>query len=80
MAGGTDNTLTLKSNANIHLFNPHIDKWVKIGELPEPRFLCACTVLPSGKLLVAGGQGNSVLNTVYTATIIAGLYFEPAHY
>lgn len=44
-AGGTDNTLlAFKSNADIHLFNPHTNKWVKIGELPEPRLLCACTV------------------------------------
>ena len=65
----------------LHLFNPHTNKWLKIGELPEPRLFCACTVLPSGKLLVAGGQGNGdcLLPTVYTATI-DGSYFEPVHF
>ena len=78
-AGGTRSSFTYKPSADINLFNPHTNEWVKIGELPESRLSCACTVLPSGKLLVAGGQGKDVLNTVYTA-IIAGSYFEPAHF
>ena len=70
-----------KPSADIHLFNPHTNQWLKIGELPEPRLACACTVLPSGKLLVAGGgvpklSSDGLLSTVYTATI-AGSYFEP---
>ena len=70
-----------KQSADIHLFNPHTNQWLKIGELPEPRAVCACTVLPSGKLLVAGGQGmgkDNLLSTVYTATI-AGSYCELLH-
>jgi hypothetical protein len=81
-AGGLSIGLfTDKTTPDIHLFNPHTNKWLKIGELPEPRSSCACTVLPSGKLLVAGGQGNGkhLLPTVYTATI-AGSYFEPVHF
>ena len=70
-----------KLSADIHLFNPHTNQWVKIGELPESRMWCACTVLPSGKLLVAGGEGVrrfevNYLSTVYTA-VITGSYFEP---
>ena len=76
-----------KPSADIHLFNPHTNQWLKIGELPESRMSYACTVLPSGKLLVAGGRsmGNlnpeKLLSTVYTATpIIAGsAYLEPSH-
>ena len=72
-----------KPSADIHLFNPHTNQWLKIGELPEPRLAYACTVLPSGKLLVAGGgvikTGEKNLSTVYTATI-AGSYFEPTHF
>ena len=73
-----------KVSADIHLFNPHTNQWLKIGELPEPRSACACTVLPSGKLLVAAGlsvvrlSDKSALSTVYTATI-SGSYFEPLH-
>ena len=75
-----------KVSADIHLFNPHTNQWLKIGELPEPRMWCACTQLPSGKLLVVGGESvvrfklsESKLSTVYTATI-SGSYFEPPHY
>ncbi len=69
-----------KPCADIHLFNPHTNQWLKISELPEPRSGCACTVLPSGKLLVAGGEGvtratANIVHTVYTA-IIAGSYFD----
>jgi hypothetical protein len=70
-----------KVSGDIHLFNPHTNQWLKIGELPESRMTCACTVLPCGKMLVAGGEGvvrasGSLLSTVYTATI-SGSYFEP---
>ena len=73
-----------KVSADIHLFNPHMSQWLKIGELPESRMGCACTVLPCGKLLVAGGEGvirtsANLLSTVYTATI-SGSYFEPLRY
>ena len=88
MAGALLSTLHIKnneSNVDIHLFNPHTNQWLKIGDLPEPAMECACCVLPSGKLLVAGGErvstmsGSGGLSTVYTATI-AGSFFEPPHY
>ena len=89
-AGGTSGgtisyILSARIKNDIHLFNPHANQWLKIGELPEPRMVCACTVLPSGKLLVAGGEGDMVsiggnlLSKVYTATI-SGSYFEPTHH
>ena len=73
-----------RPSADIHLFNPHTNQWLKMGELPESRMSCTCTVLPSGKLLVAGEgvvrvNAEKQLSTVYTATI-AGSYFEPTHF
>ena len=44
-----------KSSA-IHLYQPSSRSWVKIGYLPSERWKCACTVLPSGEILIAGGQ------------------------
>ena len=84
VAGAVLSALHIKnneSNADIHLFNPHTNQWLKIGDLPEPRMFCVCCVLPSGKLLVAGGlrMSNTGLSTVYTATI-AGSFFQPPHY
>ena len=64
---------SIKPSADIYLLNPHNNQWVKVGELPAARWGCACTVLPSGKLLVAGGsyghRGGQYLSTVYIATI-----------
>jgi hypothetical protein len=88
MVGAVLSAMHIKNNdssADIHLFNPHINQWLKIGELPESRMLCACCVLPSGQLLVAGGErlstmsGSGTLSTVYTAAI-TGSFFEPPHY
>ena len=75
----------IKPSPDIHLFNPHTNQWLKIGEFPESRMACACTVLPSGKLLVAGGAVSvsgtkaGTLYTVYTASI-TGSYFDPSHF
>ena len=49
-----------KSSA-IHLYQPSSRSWVKVGDLPIEQWLCACAVLPSGKIFVAGGHsGNSI--------------------
>ena len=39
----------------IHLYQPRSKSWVKVGDLPNQRRQCACTVLPSGEIFVAGG-------------------------
>lgn len=58
--------------ADIHVFNPRSNQWVKVGELPETVYDCACTVLPSGKLLVAGGTTDTdeESHSVYVASIL----------
>lgn len=67
---------TTNVSADIHLYNPdpHASQWVKVGELPEVMYDCACTILPSGKLFVAGGLSGvkgkqKLVNSVYTAKI-----------
>lgn len=77
--GGTVRTLVGSSKpvADIHLFNPCTNEWVKVSKLPEARWSCACIMLPSsGQLLVAGGAcGGTIassmetMSTVYTATV-----------
>ena len=61
-------------SADIHVFNPYIKQWMKVGELPELMVRCVCTMLPSGRLLVAGGSdgvraGQKLVSSVYTAKI-----------
>ena len=67
--------MKLKSSklcAHIHVFNPRSNQWVKVGELPETVFDCACIMLPSGKLLVAGGKTDTDerSHSVYVASIL----------
>ena len=39
----------------IHIYNQEKNAWNKVGDLPTERQDCACCLLPSGKILVAGG-------------------------
>ena len=43
----------------IYHYQPSSKNWIKAGELPAERSQCACTVLPSGEVFVAGGYCNS---------------------
>ena len=48
----------------IHAYQPATNNWKQVGELPTARSECACTLLPSGELLVAGGyDSNGYLTT-----------------
>ena len=42
----------------IHLYHPSSRSWVKVGDLPTKRWTCACVVLPSGEIFVAGGGAH----------------------
>ena len=39
-------------------YQPSSRSWVKVGDLPTPRWVCACTVLPNGEIFLAGGNGR----------------------
>ena len=43
-------------SSSIHLYQPDTRRWVKVGDLPTARYDCTCSVLPSGEVIVAGGQ------------------------
>ena len=55
--GGCDDHLSPSSS--IHLYQPDTRRWVKVGDLPIARYHCTCSVLPSGNVIVAGGQAGS---------------------
>ena len=44
------------STSDIHLYRASTKKWIKVGELPTSRSQCACALLPSGEIFVAGGD------------------------
>ena len=49
-----------RTRTDIHLYQPETEQWTKVGDLPNAREYCSCVVLPSGELLVAGGQESSL--------------------
>ena len=49
----------LGGSTAIYHYQPSSKNWIKAGELPAGRSYCACTVLPSGEVFVAGGWSNS---------------------
>ncbi|XP_064388275.1 kelch-like protein 12 [Halichondria panicea] len=51
-----------KPSSSIHLYQPDSRRWVKVGDLPTARYDCTCLVLPSGEVIVAGGQTDSYAN------------------
>ena len=53
-------------SSSIHLYQPDTRRWVKVGDLPTARYDCTCSVLPSGEVIVAGGQTESI---AYISTV-----------
>ena len=61
--GGKNNDR--KTLTAIHLYQPDTGEWVKVGDLPTPRYWCTCALLnPSREILVAGGYYGTYLNTM----------------
>ena len=56
----------------IHLYQPSRRSWVKTCDFPTQRLTCACIVLPSGEIFVAGGgiSGLGYSTRVDIATIV----------
>ena len=44
----------------IHVYNQEKNKWNKVGDLPTERQYCACCLLLSREVLVAGGADRNV--------------------
>ena len=40
----------------IHLYQPVTREWVRVGDMPTPRYFCACTRISDREVLVAGGR------------------------
>ena len=61
--GGLDNRSNPSSS--IYLYQPDARMWVKVGDLPTARYRFTCSTLPSGEVIVAGGQvKHGFLDTV----------------
>jgi hypothetical protein len=40
----------------IHLYQPDTGEWVKVGDLPTPRWDCTCAMIAEKEMFVAGGH------------------------
>ena len=69
--GGHDDRFNPSSS--IHLYQPDTRRWVKVGDLPTSRYRCTCSVLPSGEVIVAGGQ-TKLLNYIQTVDFFSISY------
>ena len=56
MVGGSDRAPSNLANAGCELFDPATALWSATGSLSESRSLHPATLLPSGAVLVSGGQ------------------------
>ena len=61
--GGVDKDR--KAVTAIHLYQPDTGEWVKVGDLPTPRYNCTCVLLnPNREILVVGGVNAEYIKTV----------------
>lgn len=45
----------------IHLYRPVTGDWVKVGDLPTPRYDCTCVMIKDKEMIVAGGEDDENL-------------------
>ena len=44
-----------KAVTAIHLYQPDTGEWVKVGDLPTPRYDCTCAMITDREMIVVGG-------------------------
>ena len=58
-----------KAVTAIHHYQPDAGVWVKVGDLPSPRYNCACALTADREVFVAGGRGQHEKKEVHFALI-----------
>ena len=56
-------------STSIYLYQPDTVKWVKVGDLPTPRWDCVCAMITDKEMLVSGGEGGHTLKSTYIALL-----------
>ena len=53
----------------ILLYQPDTGEWVKVGDLPTPRWKCTCAMITDREMVVAGGSGRDWLKRMDISSI-----------
>lgn len=72
VAGGTTNVFPFTATAAAELYDPNLGTWSATGAMSVGRFLHTVTLLPSGKVLAAGGLRE------YNAALAAAELYDPS--
>ena len=59
----------LDPSSSIHLYQPDTRMWVKVGDLPTAFYNLACSVFPSGDVIVAGDPDLGDYTNIYFLSI-----------
>ncbi|HVA88991.1 MAG TPA: kelch repeat-containing protein [Chloroflexota bacterium] len=78
-AGGCDDPSSNCSSltATAELYNPSTGKWTMTGSMHEPRWTQTATLLPSGKVLVAGGAAADCYNVSCSEVQASAELYDP---
>ena len=61
-----------QSSSAIHVYDQEKNAWNKVGDLPTERSSCACSLLPSGEILVTGGYDRNGWSSRMDAAAVKG--------
>ena len=56
----------------IHVYDQEKNVWTKVGDIPTERSFCTCCLLPSGEIIIAGGEdynGTTKRMDIVTVTV-----------
>ena len=65
-----DVLIAVGGGSTIYCYKPSTKEWVRAGELPTARSACACSVLPGGKMLIAGGGSGHIQKQIDIALLL----------
>ena len=67
--GGLDKSTGGADMKEVYMYSLSTNSWIYISDLPAPRSATAVAILSSTEILVVGGYGGGIVNSVYKGTL-----------